>query len=223
MLSSAQKAYIRHLVARHADSVGTDGKRLSSLLNDQQIADLFGLHVNTLVNWKHNREFSSALDKAIEQYETDSDYFASVSRQRVLDEAWKQYTTTTDGAEKRKWWKEIERITSAVRSAGETVDLSDLSDDDLLAMCLSHDVSVAGLSSAELALLASKEKKPCRTRSGSSSRSSSADSSSGEPDTSQPDSAGTPETECPSPRAKRQYRRRKPPSQPPSRSKTGRT
>ena len=150
-LNAAQKAYLRHCVASEVERKG-DKK---ATLTDTEFAELIGVHLNTLRNWKLKPEFQTALKRGIEEFESSADYFALVLKHRMREELWSNYTKAT-GAERRHY---LNSLMDEVKNAPEyddSPDYDDMTDEDLASLCLKREVSPIGMSRDELVRLANK-------------------------------------------------------------------
>ena len=151
MLTPPQRAYIRHLVVHRDDPTNTMSK--------VQFADYIGVHPKTLQYWENKPEFQDALAKAFEEYEQSSDYFKTCARHKVMEQGLVEFEKSK-GAERRKWWDKLEQVTRDADVAGDTIDYSSLSDEELEALCLNRNVSPLGLTMAEFRQLVSSKGEP---------------------------------------------------------------
>jgi hypothetical protein len=149
MLTAEQKAYVRHLVAkRMSDKSGTDYGGLT----DKAFAELIGRAPSTLRAWAALPEVAQAVEQSVIEVETSSDYMKTVSRHRALEEMWVLYEKAK-GAEKRQLLRMILKETETAETADAPVDFSDLSDDALLDVMLTKDITSVGMTRAELEAL----------------------------------------------------------------------
>jgi hypothetical protein len=149
MLSSPQRAYIRHLVVRKDDTEST--------ISNREFADIIGVHEKTLIYWQKGAEFQEALAKATEEYQNSTDYFKTCLKHRVLEHGWVEYQKAK-GAERRKWWSQLVKETADADVASDTIDYTHLSEDELINIMLSRSVSPLGMSMGEFKSLIAKEK-----------------------------------------------------------------
>ena len=162
-LNSAQKAFLRHCVSSECEvrerkslQAAKPGARLAkTTLDDKDFAELIGVHPQTLKLWKRRPEFQAALKKGIEEFESSSDYFGLVLKHRTREELWANYRNAT-GAEKRHYLTMVQKEVGDVAEYDDSPDYEDMTDDDLVALCLRRDVSPLGMSRDELLRLANK-------------------------------------------------------------------
>jgi hypothetical protein len=181
---------VRHLVAKELE-LSDGGKR--QVMTDQSLAELLGIHVQTMKQRKQRPEIKAAVAAQLEEIRENKDLFKACMRHRALEELYRNYEKAS-GAEKRQYLKMILDQTEDVDEGPDTVDYSELSDEDLVNKALQRGVSVMGMTAAQLKRLTEK---------GASCSKSSQEQSSSEPDaqvaTTSEDSpsekAGTPETE----------------------------
>ena len=143
MLNPIQRPAIRHLVSYEFSPPDTR-------LEHKDFCEQIGITDRTLRNWQHNAEFAAARDKAIEEAEESSDPFALVARQWALEQLMALYKKAKTTTEKRQILKEVLEKTKHVEDAGSIVDYSEMSEADLIAMCINRKVSPVAMTQAEL-------------------------------------------------------------------------
>lgn len=147
MLNPVQRAAVRHLVAY-------DFSPPEARMTHESWCEVVGISVRTLQNWmKGNEEFRVAVRSAKEEAEETADPFALYARQWALEQMFGLYAKAKTTTEKRQLLKEVMEQTKHV-DAGEVVDYSHLTDDDLLSLCLARSVSPIGMTQDQLKRLA---------------------------------------------------------------------
>jgi len=116
-----------------------------------------GLTIRTLQRWqKDDAEFKAALQASIKEAEESADPFALYTRQWALEQMHALFAKSKTPTEKRAVLKDILANTQHVADMGDAVDYSDMTEEDLAAICLNQNVSVLGMTEAELVKLATK-------------------------------------------------------------------
>ena len=144
-LNAFQKAYVRHAVAQELEH--RDGG--AATITDKDFAEVMGVHPNTVKNCKNNRVVKEALKKAIEELDVSHDYFMLCMKRRAYEELWAQYNSAK-GIEKRHYLSKLLEVTKDVEEYEDAPDYTDLTDDDLIALCLKREVTPLGMSREEL-------------------------------------------------------------------------
>lgn len=151
VLNAFQKAYVRHAVAQEIEK--RDGA--ANTITDAAFADVMGVHPNTIKNTKKNPAVAEAVQRGVEELDVNHDYYLLSLKRRAHEELWVNYTQAT-GAEKRHYLVKLLDITKDVEEYDDAPDYADLSDEDLVALCLKRDVSPLGMSRDELKALVKK-------------------------------------------------------------------
>ena len=151
VLNAFQKAYVRHAVAQEIEK--RDGA--ANTITDAAFADVMGVHPNTIKNTKKNPAVAEAVQRGVEELDVNHDYYLLSLKRRATEELWVNYTQAT-GPEKRHYLVKLLDITKDVEEYDDAPDYTDLSDEDLVALCLKRDVSPLGMSRDELKALVKK-------------------------------------------------------------------
>lgn len=155
-LSAFDKALVRHLISLELDNsdktTTADGRKHNSpkSLTDVELADLLNVHVNTVRNHKRLPAVQAAVKKGLEDAESSKDYFTLCLRHRALENMWVEYEKAK-GNDRRQYLRMILDETKGVdESDSQPVSYEDMTDEDLIATCLSRDVSPLGMTLAQL-------------------------------------------------------------------------
>lgn len=148
-MNSAQKAFVRHLVACEMAKAQGQDKPMS----DREFIQVLGYHYNTAGNWKKLPEVQAAFKRALKEIETSRDYFMLCMKQKAREEMWANYEKSK-GNDKRQYLKMIMDETAEVPDYEDTVDYEDMTDEDLANLCMKRDVSVLGMTQGELLRIA---------------------------------------------------------------------
>lgn len=145
MLSEAQKTAIRHLTPPEADRQ----------MSKTELAALLGVTVRAIQKWeKENPEFSAALAKSREAYQSDPTWFERIVRHHTMEALLKgtlmDAKTREEWAHKRACMKELLSQTDHLADAGDRVDMSAFTDAELLEMALQGGLDVEGYTKADL-------------------------------------------------------------------------
>ena len=152
VLNAFQKAYVRHAVAQELERRdGGDG------ITDKDFAEVMGVHPNTIKNTKKNPSVAEAVKRAIEELDANHDFYMLCLKRRGIEELWAAFKVAS-GAEKRHYLTKILDITKEVADYDDAPDYSDMTDEDLAALCMKREVSPLGMSRTELAALAKGER-----------------------------------------------------------------
>lgn len=148
MLSAQQLAYLAWLALPEHD------RRMTK----KEYAELIGVHFNTPTNWEKNPEFQAKLKQRREAMSESPDFGAVCMRERTKNGLYAEYDALAKKAKKspqehqqmRGYATQLLDLTSHVERSDATIDYSDLSDEDLLALCMKWDTSPEGMTMAEL-------------------------------------------------------------------------
>lgn len=152
VLNAFDKAYVRHAVAQELERRDGDGR---ADVTDVDFADVMGVHVNTVKKVKKKPLVIEAVKKAVEELDASHDYYLLCLKRRAYEELWGNYKTST-GVERRHYLSKLLEITADVEDVESAPDYEDLTDDDLIALCLKREVSPLGMSRAELRAMVKK-------------------------------------------------------------------
>ena len=147
MLNAVQKAAVRHCTAHHFSPP-------ESRMSDTEWCEIMGITTRALQKWKKIPEFAAALKASIDEIEASQDPFATCARAFALEQMVKQYNKSKEGSDKRQYLKLIMDNTAHVAQQGDSVNYDDLTDSDLISLCLERDVTPAGMTQDELRRIA---------------------------------------------------------------------
>ena len=142
-LNPLQKSALKHLVAYEYSPP-------ESRLTHKEFCDLIGIHTDTLLKWRGDPVFKASLEQAFVEAEAASDPFALCMRQWSLEQLYVLYSKAKTTSDKRQLLRQIEEATAHVVDPGELIDVRDMTEDDLLAICMNEDISVLGMSIEEM-------------------------------------------------------------------------
>ena len=151
VLNAFQKAYVRHAVAQEIEK--RDGG--ISTITDAAFADVMGVHPNTIKNTKKNPAVAEAVLRGVEELDVNHDYYMLSLKRRAHEELWVNYKAAS-GAEKRHYLTKLLEITKDVEEYDDAPEYTDMTDEDLVALCLKRDISPLGMSREELRALVKK-------------------------------------------------------------------
>jgi predicted Abi (CAAX) family protease len=150
MLNALERAAVRHCVAK-SFSKGDSG------MDDKDWCKLQGVSLKWLSRRKNepqHLEFQKAVEAGRRELEDSVDPTALVMRDWALEEAFVQYKKADSSSEKRQWLKQIKEDTAHVDMSGQTIDYSEVSDEDLLNMVMNRGLTPSAMTQRELASLA---------------------------------------------------------------------
>lgn len=156
MLSKNQVAFLNWLSLDREDRGMTDAA----------FADLIGVNPKTLIDWKKNPEFQQKLVIRRQAIEESPDYASFCIRQRTVNQMWVEFESISKKAKKtdkdhvqlRGYADKLLALTQHVERTTDTVDFSDLTDEDLLGLCMKWDVSPAAMTGEEIRRAYQKKK-----------------------------------------------------------------
>lgn len=196
MLTKAKRAYVNWMALDQADRCMTR----------TEFAELLGVSVSALDKWAADDEFKTALRQRKDSIADSDDYAAVCMRERTKNQLYAEFLKLSKKATKnpqehqqlRGYMTQLMELTSHVERTDSTVDFSELSDDDLLSLCMKWEVSPAAMTPAELRRAKEKMEENRWTKRSSSYQPSAGPRSPQE----RLGSAGQPETDSDSPEAK---------------------